>query len=106
MNLELGAHPGHHLHDDPGAGLLEHGDGRGVGDTLQAVTVHRKEAVTALQFPVLFNKDELGLFKTCPTLAAGLSGTTKSTWTGSGLLSLPGSAPPTMEKPHEVPSRR
>lgn len=39
-------------------------------------------------------------------MAAGLSGTTKSTCTGSGLRSPPGSAPPTIENPQEVPSRR
>ncbi len=38
------------------------------------------------------------------TLAAGLSGTTNNTWTGS-VRSLPGSAPPTIEKPQLVPSR-
>merc|ERR550519_2498841 len=39
-----------------------------------------------------------------PSLLAGLSGTTNNTWTGSGLRSVPGSAPPTIEKPQLVPS--
>jgi len=33
-HLELGAHPADHLQHDPGAGLLEHGDGAAVGDAL------------------------------------------------------------------------
>ena len=38
--LQLCAHPGDDLHDDPGAGLLEHGDRRRVGDALEALAVH------------------------------------------------------------------
>ena len=39
-----------------------------------------------------------------PSFAAGLSGTTKSIWTRSGLRSPPGSAPPIMENPQLVQS--
>ena len=41
--LELGPHPAHDLQHDPGAGLLEHGHRVTVGDTLQAVSVHRQQ---------------------------------------------------------------
>ena len=43
--LELGAHPGHDLHDDPGARLLQHGHGQVVRDALQGVAVHCQESV-------------------------------------------------------------
>ena len=38
--LQLGAHPGHNFHDDPGTGLLEHGHRRWVGDAFKALTVN------------------------------------------------------------------
>lgn len=41
--LELGPHPADDLQHDPGAGLLEHGHRVTVGDTLQAVSVHRQQ---------------------------------------------------------------
>ena len=44
---ELRPHPADDLEDDPGAGLLQHTDGRAVRDALQTVSVHRQESVSA-----------------------------------------------------------
>ena len=44
---QLCAHPGDDLEDDPGRGLLQHGDRQRVRDVLQAVAVHGEEAVAA-----------------------------------------------------------
>ena len=44
---QLCAHPGDHLENDPGRGLLQHGDRQRVRDVLQAVAVHGEQAITA-----------------------------------------------------------
>ena len=51
--LQLGSHPGDHLHDDPGAGLLEHGDRRRVGDALKTLPVHCQQPVPTFQLSIL-----------------------------------------------------
>ena len=51
--LQLSAHPGDDLHDDPGAGLLQHGDRRWVGDALQTLAVHGQQAISTFQLSIL-----------------------------------------------------
>ena len=51
--LQLGAHPGDHLHDDPGAGLLQHGDRRRVGNALKTLPIHCQQTISTFQFSIL-----------------------------------------------------
>jgi hypothetical protein len=44
---EFSSHPGDDLHDDPGAGLLQHRHGQVVRDALQAVPVDRQQTIPA-----------------------------------------------------------
>ena len=61
--LQLSAHPGDDLHDDPGAGLLEHGDRRRVGDALEALAVHCQQAVPAFQLAILKSGEVMNCFQ-------------------------------------------
>ena len=60
--LQLGAHPGDDLHDDPGAGLLEHGDRCRVGDAFEALAVNCQQAVAAFQLSILEWGEVVNLF--------------------------------------------
>ena len=66
--LQLCAHPGDDLHDDPGAGLLEHGDRRRVGDALEALAVHCQQAVAAFQLSILEWGEVVNLFSSSQDL--------------------------------------